>query len=387
MKNKQLLFVSSYIPEKMYNRNVKDFSDQQAQKFDRLMIKGFLSNGFSIDCISFLSGINGIDDFFETDDEGCHFCIFTDSDRTNHWDVVKKSYKKTDAYLREYENAVVVCNVLNISTALGAVLAARKNGNRFVGFITDMPVFMFGKHSIHKAIDDFVISKCTDLIFLTEQMTHQYRKKNRKYSVMEGLADFSELDKYEENGTGKQADASKSKVLMYAGTLHRCYGIEMLVKAFSRAGNADAELHIYGKGDFENDLVEYAKKNKNIRYFGAVPNEQVVLAEKNADLLINPRTSEGEYTKYSFPSKIIEYMASGTPVLMNMLPGIPNEYREYCYCFENETVDGYVNSLNHVLSMDSRTLQAMGMQAQKFVYTQKNYTAQISKVLADLGIA
>ena len=203
---------------------------------------------------------------------------------------------------------------------------------------------------------------------------------------MEGLADFSNLEKFKEGASEKQIDTSRPKVLMYAGSLHKCYGIEMLVKAFSRAEDADAELHIYGKGDFGNDLLQYAKNNKRIRYFGVVLNEQVVSAEKEADLLVNPRTSEGEYTKYSFPSKVIEYMASGTPVLMNMLPGIPDEYRKYCYCFESETVDGYVNSLNHVLSMDLRTLRAMGEQAQEFVYAHKNYTAQIKKVLIDLDL-
>ena len=54
MKKKQLLFVSSYIPEKIYNSTVNDFRDQQAQKFDRLMIKGFLNNGYSVQCISYL---------------------------------------------------------------------------------------------------------------------------------------------------------------------------------------------------------------------------------------------------------------------------------------------------------------------------------------------
>lgn len=386
MKSKQLLFVSSYIPEKMYNSKVNDFSDQQAQKFDRLMIKGFLSNGYTINCISFLPQINGIVDSFEIDAENCHFCIFTNSGQTNHWSILKKSYTKSNAYLQKYKNAVVVCNILNISVALGAVFAARKNGNRVIGFITDMPIFMFGKNSIYKAIDDFIISQCTDLIFLTKQMSYKYGKKNKNYSIIEGLADFSNLEKYWESIIGDQVNTAQSRVLMYAGSLHKCYGIEMLVKAFSRIKKENIELHIYGKGDFEKELIKYTKSNKNIRYFGAVPNEQIVLAEKEADLLINPRTSEGEYTKYSFPSKIIEYMASGTPVLMNMLPGIPDEYREYCYCFESETVDGYVNSLNSILSMDLKSLQVMGEKAQRFVYLNKNYTAQVKKILFDLHL-
>lgn len=386
MKSKQLLFVSSYIPEKMYNSKVNDFSDQQAQKFDRLMIKGFLSNGFTINCISFLPQINSMVDSFEVDAENCHFCIFTNSGQTNHWSILKKSYVKSNAYLQKHKKAVVVCNILNISVALGAVLAARKNGNRVLGFITDMPIFMFGKNSIYKAIDDFIISQCTDLIFLTKQMSYKYCKKNKNYSIIEGLADFSDLEKSWESIIGNQVNTAQSRVLMYAGSLHKCYGIEMLVKAFSKIKKENIELHIYGRGDFEKELIKYTKSNGNIRYFGAVPNEQIVLAEKEADLLINPRTSEGEYTKYSFPSKVIEYMASGTPILMNMLPGIPDEYREYCYCFESETVDGYVNSLNSILSMDLKSLQVMGEKAQKFVYLNKNYTAQVKKILFDLRL-
>ena len=90
---------------------------------------------------------------------------------------------------------------------------------------------------------------------------------------------------------------------MYAGSLHKRYGIEMLVQAFCKISKENVELHIYGKGDFEIELQKFLGINKNIRYFGVVPNNKIVLAEKEVDLLINPRTSEGEYTKILIPIK------------------------------------------------------------------------------------
>ena len=65
-----------------------------------------------------------------------------------------------------------------------------------------------------------------------------------------------------------------------------------------------------------------------------------------ATLLINPRFSNEEYTKYSFPSKNMEYMASGTPILTTKLPGMPKEYYEYIYLFEEESIEGMKNKMS-----------------------------------------
>ena len=75
--------------------------------------------------------------------------------------------------------------------------------------------------------------------------------------------------------------------------------------------------------------MSHVKNNEKIKYFGVIDFESILLRQKNTDLLINPRPSIDEYTKYSFPSKIMEYMASGTPVLTTKLSGIPMEYYDY----------------------------------------------------------
>ena len=51
---------------------------------------------------------------------------------------------------------------------------------------------------------------------------------------------------------------------------------------------------------------------------------------------MNPRFTGAEYTLYSFPSKNIEYMVSGTPVITTRLAGIPDDYYPYVFVFEEE---------------------------------------------------
>ena len=98
-------------------------------------------------------------------------------------------------------------------------------------------------------------------------------------------------------------------------------------------------------------------------------------------LLVNPRTPEGEFTKYSFPSKTMEYMASGVPVLMYRLPGIPEEYFNYCYKVEDVGETALTKAIEDVLNKSSEELANMGKSAREFILEHKNPIAQMGKVV------
>ena len=109
--------------------------------------------------------------------------------------------------------------------------------------------------------------------------------------------------------------------------------------------------------------------------------DEVVRAETESDLLINPRPTYEEFTKYSFPSKNMEYMASGTPVLTTNLPGMPEEYKQYVYLIEDESAEGIAQVMRRVLSLDLKKRKEMGRKAQCFVLKKKNNIEQSKKVL------
>ena len=75
------------------------------------------------------------------------------------------------------------------------------------------------------------------------------------------------------------------------------------------------------------DMAEYLIKE--------MARKQGVAEELKATLLVNPRPTTEEFTIYSFPSKNMEYMASGTPLLTTKLPGMPEEYHQYVLAILN----------------------------------------------------
>ena len=100
-----------------------------------------------------------------------------------------------------------------------------------------------------------------------------------------------------------------------------------------------------------------------------------------ATVLINPRQNNGEYTKYSFPSKTIEYLASATPLIAYKLDGIPDEYDDYIEYVEGNSVDDLKNKIIDICEMDRDKLIIKGNKNRNFIINNKNARYQTKKIL------
>jgi len=276
---------------------------------------------------------------------------------------------------RADRDSAVVVDVLNRVTALSALLAARIRRRRCVGIVTDVPDLLSGSRLV-KAVSNFVIRHCTDYVFLTQAMNDLLNPSGKPYVILEGHADIA-MEKKEPSLNRK----ATPRVCMYAGGVSRQYGLSNLVEGFQKAALPNARLHIYGSGDYVEELKKVAAKDQTIVYGGMLLSGQVVEKEMEATLLVNPRPTTEEYVKYSFPSKTMEYMSTGTPVLTTVLPGMPREYYPYVYLMEDETPQGIGTRLREVLSGTDEALFVQGQKARRFILKEKNNVLQASKIL------
>ena len=115
--------------------------------------------------------------------------------------------------------------------------------------------------------------------------------------------------------------------------------------------------------------------------------EKVVAEQIKASLLVNPRPTQEEFTKYSFPSKNMEYMVSGTPIVTTKLPGMPAEYNDFVYLFDDETVPGMSQKINELLGKSAEELHHFGSLSKSFVLGKKNNVVQAKGILNFLDTA
>lgn len=281
-------------------------------------------------------------------------------------------------FLLDQDSAVIV-DGLNRVTALSAMLAARLRRKPCIGIVTDLPD-MLGGSSFSKKLANFVIRHCTHYVLLTEAMNGYLNKQGKPYVILEGHTDITMADRIP-----SLEKKSEDRICFYAGGVRKQYGLANLVEGFQKADLPNTRLHIYGPGDYVKELQQIASEDERIFYGGMLLNTEIVEKEQAATLLVNPRPTDEEYVKYSFPSKTMEYMASGTPVLTTVLPGMPKEYHPYVYLLEDETADGIANMLQTVLAHSDEELFQKGSEARRFVLEQKNNVIQAQKILKMLN--
>ncbi len=362
-----------------------------ALKFNRLFAEGLAHNHVHVECVSSLPFINkknrsGLVDR-ETKDNVQYTYIFSYFRLTRYLKLFIYSFYYTVLHCKKNKNTIVIADIYSVAIALGAICAIIFTGVKSYAMVTDIPCFIPDKtipttlvrrilQNSLKTIQNWLIRRFGGYIFLTHAMNEVINKKNKPYVIIEGFSDIA-MTKL----VPSLEEKFKEEVIVYAGSLDRRFGIVTLVQAFLKYSNPHARLWLFGIGNAATDIKEIAKGDERIVVGGMMPNDEIITIEMKASLLINPRPSDLEMNKYSFPSKTIEYMASGTPVLTTRLSGIPTEYNEMLYFFDDESIDGMCNTIEKVLSLSKEELFLKGQQAKTFVMKDKNNLAQAKRFL------
>jgi len=222
------------------------------------------------------------------------------------------------------------------------------------------------QRKLYDSIDKFVL--------LSDAMRERIPQAEGKYIVVEGINSSSSKEKIIKKHNNE-------KTLLYTGSLHEFAGIKDLIDAFIQTENPDFRLVICGIGECEGYIREKAHKDNRIIFKGNVPRSEAVVLQANATAVINPRKPNGGITKYSFPSKTMEYMSSGTPMIGYKLEGIPEEYFEYIYCVDDLSLDGLACKINAILSLPQSELNSKAESAANFIKCNKTAAKQVKRIL------
>ena len=390
----EILYVSHFTSERLINQIFKESGKNPGfsmQKFSRLLAKGLVKTGVKVSALSsppynrnntskkIISMKNEVD-------SGVEFFYVP----IVNFPIIKNLVVFVYVFFfiirwpkKDTNKKSVIFDVLNVSACLGGMLACRLKGLESVGIVTDIPELMNSRQKglwgkLASWFNGRYLYSFDKYVFLTEQMNDALNKNLRPYIVMEGLVDTSMA-----TIVNCLDDKDKLTTILYAGGLHERYGLRTLVEAVKVLDSEDIRLVLYGDGP----MVETLKKEKDTRieYRGVAENHVIVEAETKATLLVNPRPTHESFTLYSFPSKNMEYMISGTPVLTTCLPGMPVEYHPYVYLFEEESISGYAKKIAEILKLGREELHRKGFEAKQFVLVNKNEIRQAERVVALLN--
>ncbi|WP_036608084.1 glycosyltransferase [Oribacterium sp. P6A1] len=209
------------------------------------------------------------------------------------------------------------------------------------------------------------------IVAITKQMA-QLISKDKPYEIVEGIStpEFPELNPQNDDNIR----------IIYAGLLHKKFGIMKLLDAFARIEESNLNLVICGLGEAEDEIISRSKDDNRIQFLGQLPREKVLDIMSGCDVIINPRENTGEYTKYSFPSKDLEALSSGIPFIGYKLDGIPDEYDQFINYPMNDSIDALAHCIVNVGKTCNKQAREKANRAKIWIMENKSPSCQGTKI-------
>lgn len=268
-----------------------------------------------------------------------------------------------------------------------AVLSLRRHFDKTCIIVPDLPQFMTEKSNMlyrfAKAIDRRIINFCLKrmdaFVLLSPHMAEKLPIKSKQTAIVDGIY----------GGTPDNIESTakeKCKTILYIGKAEERTGIYDLIEAFKQINDPDYRLWIrmYGdKKEYLDAAFESIKTDERISYIPPLSRTELLKLERRATVLVNPIRPSQTFTRYYFPSKTMEFLASGTPTIMYRLDCLSKEYDKYIHYIPEQTVESLRQTIVRVCNQSDEERREFGHEAGKFILEYRNPDIQAYKI-ADL---
>ena len=169
------------------------------------------------------------------------------------------------------------------------------------------------EEKIHKLLYGYCICRAFrnfDKAIILSKNCERYLRPAQERVVINGCLDWENFKNIQ------LCKIDRKIVFVYSGWLSTVTGVDMLLEAFQMTDNLDFKLVICGQGDEMKDKINKAiDKDKRIEYKGFLSKNEYYEVLKNSHILINPRNMNMKQNMNNFPSKILEYIATGRHII------------------------------------------------------------------------
>ena len=182
---------------------------------------------------------------------------------------------------------------------------------------------------IERKKQEQLMKKVSGIIPITDLIKKDFAPNQYSLRIEGGVVDIPHNEKLDDS----------TILITYTGALDENSSIDVLLDAFSSIRCKNLRLQIVGDGKYAKKVEEAAKKDSRIVFLGQVDNIRSIEIQNRSHILVCPRLPDGYVTKYTFPSKLFEYLSTGHCVVAFHLEGIPEEYNEFIYYPKDNNAD------------------------------------------------
>jgi glycosyltransferase involved in cell wall biosynthesis len=217
-------------------------------------------------------------------------------------------------------------------------------------------------------------------IIMTKTLLHYYRDKVKNKAKLLHFPMSVEIDRFVNI---KQNMKRKNRYIAYSGwdvDNYNIDGIDILIKAFKQISERYKDINLYLIGKFNEDRlaqINHLNLGRRVVFTGPVHRDNIPEYFQSATVLALARPNSLQ-AQGGFPTKLGEYLASGTPVIVTKVGEIPHYLvdGESAFLADPGDVESFVSKLEYVLS-NPKIAKQVGLNGQKVALKEFNYKSHL----------
>ena len=219
-----------------------------------------------------------------------------------------------------------------------AALVPKMTGAKIILDIHDpMPDFFsakfgYAENSLYlkglKAIERLSSHLADHVITVSDYWRDVIRQRSRiTGDKISAIVNYPDRRIFRSNGMKRRMRSSDDFTILYPGTLNKHCGLHLVLKAIGllRSSVPDIRLHIYGRGNEENNLRSLATQlnlDGAVIFHDSIPIDEVPALMLNADVGIALLAGDNAYSRQALNVKLFEFLSMGLPAIATRVDSI-----------------------------------------------------------------
>lgn len=275
---------------------------------------------------------------------------------------------------------VILTYNLSVPPILPILILARFTGAKLVSILYDIAwpegfKYEFIRNFVYgtmKKMADRCIPRLNGRIVITDAIAYNYAPHGHFLRVDGGVTEQVECRLF----PLVPAKENEELILLFAGGMDEWNHIPMLLEMMKRHPDGKLKLWLAGCGEYVDAVLAAAKTDARISYHGVLNHDQLFELYKKADVLLNLRNTKDPAMQYHFPSKLLEILTVGKPVITTSIAHVKEEYGPYCFVLFDETPEALMELMQKIMVLSPDERVAIGKRAREYMLREHTWKKQ-----------
>ncbi len=294
------------------------------------------------------------------------------------WEILKWSLAH-----RTGKHRVVISYNLSVPPGLCTYVASRLARVKVVAFLSDIdvpgqtvPATLLRRfdYRLHRLL----IPRLDGRVVVADSIAETFAK-GKSYLRAEGGVGAEMLDRMQRSRAAPPKESGRIRIVL-AGRLDETNGVKLMLDASELLLGDRYEFWIAGSGPLSELVAEAAGRDPRIVYAGFLPLDELYSLYLSADVLVNARITQDLNTRFFFPSKLLEFMATGIPVISTCSGHIETDFGHALFLLREETPQALASLIERVSTLPHDIRVGVGKVARDCILATKTWTVQGQRI-------